>query len=45
MGKRRYGYKIVFGKPEGKSPLMRPNCISENNTLVDLKEKGSEVVD
>jgi hypothetical protein len=45
MGERRYKYKILFGKPEGKGPLMSPKCIWENNILVDIKEKGSEVVD
>jgi hypothetical protein len=43
--KGRYEHKILFGKPEGKSPLKSPKCIWENNILVDLTEKGSEVVD
>jgi hypothetical protein len=37
--------KILVGKPEGKRPLGRPKCRSENNIKIDLREMGWEVVD
>ena len=34
-------FKIVTGKPAGKSPLGRPSCRWEDNIRVDLKEIGN----
>jgi len=33
------------GKPEGKRPLGRPRCRSEDNTKIDLQEVGSVGMD
>jgi hypothetical protein len=30
----------LVGKPAGKMPLRRPNCIWEDNIKMDLKEIG-----
>jgi hypothetical protein len=44
-GKRRYEYKILVGKPEGKRPLGRPRCRREKNIKMDLQEVGCEGMD
>jgi hypothetical protein len=31
VGGKRNAYRILVGKPEGKSPLRRPRCIWVNN--------------
>jgi hypothetical protein len=33
-------YKILVGKPEGKSPLDRPRCRWEGGVKMDLREIG-----
>jgi hypothetical protein len=38
MGKFRSVYKILIGKPEGKSPLVRPRCRWEINIKMDLRD-------
>jgi hypothetical protein len=38
MGERRGVYKVLVGKPEGKSPLGRPRHRWENNIKTDLAE-------
>jgi hypothetical protein len=43
MGKMRSGYKILVGKPEGKSPLGRPRLKWEDNIRLYFREIGWEV--
>jgi hypothetical protein len=38
MGERRVVYRILVGKPEGKSSLGRPRNRWEDNIKMDLKE-------
>ena len=38
--KRRSMYRILVGKPEGKSPLGQPRHRWENNIKMDLQEEG-----
>jgi hypothetical protein len=33
-------YRVLVGKPEGKSPLGRPRRRWENNIMMDLQEVG-----
>jgi len=40
LGKRRDGYKVLFGKPEGKRRLGRLRRRLENNFKMDLQEVG-----
>jgi hypothetical protein len=35
---------FLFGKPEEKSGLGRPRCRWEDNTKLDLKETGYEML-
>jgi hypothetical protein len=37
MGKKRNAYRILVGKPEGKTPLGRPRCRWVENVKMDLK--------
>ena len=39
---RRGAYRVLVGKPEGKSPLRRPRRRWEHNIRVDLQEVGWE---
>jgi hypothetical protein len=39
-GERRGVYRVVVGKPEGKSPLGRPRRRWEDNIKIDLKAVG-----
>jgi hypothetical protein len=39
MGKRRNGYRIWVGKPEGKRPLERPIRSWEDNIKIYLRDK------
>jgi hypothetical protein len=39
-GEKRFPYKILVGKPEGKRSLGRPICSWENNIKMDLREIG-----
>jgi len=45
MGEDRGLYRILVGKPEGKSPLGRPRCRWVDNTRTDLQEVGCRYVD
>jgi hypothetical protein len=38
MGEKRGVYRILVRKPEGKSPLGRPNCRWEDNIKMVLQE-------
>jgi hypothetical protein len=40
MGERRGAYRLLVGKPEGKSPLGRPRRRWEDNVRIDLQEVG-----
>jgi hypothetical protein len=40
MEERRGVYRVLVGKPEGKSPLGRPRRRWENNIKMDLQEVG-----
>jgi hypothetical protein len=40
MGEGRGVYRVLLGKPEGKSPLERPRFRRENNIRMDLQEVG-----
>ena len=39
-GKRRVAYRVLMGKPEGKTPLGRPRRRWEDNIKMDLHEVG-----
>ena len=45
MGKGRGVYRVLVGKPEGKSPLGRPRRIWEDNIKMELQEVGGECGD
>jgi len=34
----RFEYRVLAGKPEGKSPLERPRCRWEDNVKMDLQD-------
>ena len=38
-------YRVLVGKPGGKSPLGRPRCRWEDNIKMDLQEVGCGGVD
>jgi hypothetical protein len=38
MGEERGLYRVLVGKPEGKTPLGKPRCRWENNIKMDLQE-------
>jgi hypothetical protein len=40
MGERRYAYRILVGRPEGKRPLDRPKHRWEDNIKMDPEEVG-----
>ena len=40
MGERRGVYRVLVGKPEGKSPMGRPRRRWDDNIKVDLQEVG-----
>ena len=40
MGERRGAYKVLVGKPDGKTPLERPRRRWENNIKMDFEEVG-----
>jgi hypothetical protein len=42
MGEGRVVYKVLVGKPEGKSPLGRPRRRWDDNINLDLREIGIE---
>jgi hypothetical protein len=45
MGEKRNAYRILVGKPEGKTPLGRPRRRWVDNIKMDLREKGRDGVD
>jgi hypothetical protein len=45
MGETRNAYKILFGKPQGKTPLGRPRRKGENNIRIYLRKLEWEGVD
>jgi hypothetical protein len=40
LQERRYAYRVLVRKPEGKRPLGRGMCRWEDNTKLDLQEIG-----
>jgi hypothetical protein len=40
MGEGRNMYRVLVGKPEGKTPLERPRCRWQDRIKMDLKEIG-----
>jgi hypothetical protein len=40
MGEDRKLYKVLVGKPQGKTLLRRPRCIWEDGIRIDLREIG-----
>ena len=44
-GERRGAYRVLVGKPEGKSEFRRPRNIWENNIKMDLQEVGWGTMD
>jgi hypothetical protein len=40
MVEKKYEYRIMVGKPEGKKPLGRPRRSWINNIKIDLREIG-----
>jgi hypothetical protein len=45
MGEGRGAYRILVGRPEGRSPLGRPRRRWEDNIKMDLQEVGWDGVD
>jgi hypothetical protein len=45
IGEKRNAYRLLVGKPEGKSPLGRPRRGWEDNIKMDLLEIGWGGVD
>jgi len=45
MGEEREVYMILLGKPEGKSPLVRPRRRWVDNIRTDLQEVGCGYMD
>ena len=43
MGERKGVYRVLVGKPEGKSPLGRPRCRWKGDIKIDLQEVGCGV--
>jgi len=39
-GERRGVYRVLVGRPEGKTPLGGPRCRWEDNIKMDLQEVG-----
>jgi hypothetical protein len=44
-GEKRNAYRILVGKPEGKSPLERPRRRWLDNIKMDLREIGWDGID
>jgi hypothetical protein len=44
-GETRNAYRILVGKPEGKSPLRKPKCRWADNIKLDLRDIGCSGVD
>jgi hypothetical protein len=45
MGERRGVYRVLVGKPEGKTPLGIPRRRREDNIKMDLQEVGRRDMD
>jgi hypothetical protein len=45
MGERRGVYRVLAGKPEGKTTHGRPRCRWEDNIKMDLQEVGCGSMD
>jgi hypothetical protein len=45
MGEKRNAYRILVGKPGGKTPLGRPRCRLVDNIKMDLREIGLDGMD
>ena len=45
MGDRRVAYKVLVGKPEGKSPFGRPRRTWDSNNNLGLHEVGLGTLD
>jgi hypothetical protein len=45
MGEKRYAYRILVGKPEGKRPLGGPRRRWVDNINIDLREIGWDSMD
>jgi hypothetical protein len=45
MGEMRNAYRILVGKPEGKTPLRRSRCRWVDNIKMDLRETGWDGMD
>jgi hypothetical protein len=45
MGEGRGVYRVLVGKPEGKSPLGRPRSRWDDNIKMDLREIGIDGAD
>jgi hypothetical protein len=45
MGQDRKLYKILLGKPEGKTPLRRPRHRWEDGIKMDIRETGWQDVE
>jgi hypothetical protein len=45
MGERRFVYRVLVGKPEGKWPLGKPRRRWESNIKMELQEVGFGSVD
>ena len=45
MGERRGIYRVLVGKPEGKSPLGRPRGRWKDNIKMDLQDVGRRGMD
>jgi len=43
MGEMWNSYKILFGKPEQKTPLERPRRKCEDNNRIDLRDTGGKL--
>jgi len=45
MGEERWVYRVLVGKPEGKSSMGRPRSRWVDNIRMDLQEVGSVYMD
>jgi hypothetical protein len=45
MGEKKNAYRILVGKPEGKTPLGRPRNRRRDNIKMDVREIGWDGMD